>query len=218
MLGVQPVLGRLLTTEDDRARCGSPGVVINNAFWQREYGGDASVGRAITIEHHPFEIIGVTPASFYGLEVGKQFDIAVPLCADPLIRGEYARLDVPHEWFLSVMGRLKPGWSVERASAQLAAVSPQIFAATVITKFGAEAEKHYLTYHLGALPAGTGVSIMRKDYETPLDLLLAIAGFVLLIACTNLASLMLARASSREREIAIRLALGASRGNARSGN
>ncbi|MGA7078936.1 MAG: ABC transporter permease [Terriglobales bacterium] len=213
VLGVQPVLGRLLTTEDDRRGCGSPGVVINNAFWQREYGGDASViGRAITIEHHPFEIIGVTPASFYGLEVGKQFDIAVPLCADPLIRGEYARLDVPHEWFLSVMGRLKPGWSVERASAQLAAVSPQIFAATVITKFGAEAEKHYLTYHLGALPAGTGVSIMRKDYETPLDLLLAIAGFVLLIACTNLASLMLARASSREREIAIRLALGASRG------
>jgi hypothetical protein len=137
--------------------------------------------------------------------------VAVPLCADPLIRGEYARLDVPHEWWLSIMGRLKPGWTVERASAQLAAVSPQIFEATVITKFGAEEEKHYLTYHLGVLPAGTGVSDMRNDYETPLDLLLAISGFVLLIACTNLASLMLARASSREREIAIRLALGALR-------
>ncbi|MGA9475514.1 MAG: ABC transporter permease [Terriglobales bacterium] len=213
VLGVQPILGRLFTTEDDQRGCGSSGVVISDALWQREYGGDASaIGRKITIEHHPFEIIGVTPPSFYGLEVGKQFDIAVPLCTDPLIRGEYARLDVPHEWFLSVMGRLKPGWSVERASAQLAAVSPQIFAATVITKFGAQEEKHSLTYHLGVLPAGTGVSDLRNDYETPLNLLLAIAGFVLLIACTNLASLMLARASSREREIAIRLALGASRG------
>jgi putative ABC transport system permease protein len=213
VLGVQPILGRLLSEEDDQRGCGSPGVVISDAFWQREYGGENSaIGRKITIEHHPFEIIGVTPASFYGLEVGKQFDVAVPMCADPLIRGQYARLDVPHEWWLSVMGRLQPGWSIEHASAQLAAASPGIFEATRITKFGAEEEKHYLTYHLGVLPAGTGVSDMRKDYETPLDLLLAIAGFVLLIACTNLASLMLARASSREREIAIRLALGASRG------
>jgi putative ABC transport system permease protein len=212
VLGVQPTLGRLLTVEDDRRGCGSPGVVLSDAFWQREYGGESSaIGHRIIIGHHPFEIIGVTPANFYGLEVGKQFDVAVPICADPLIRGEEARVDVPHEWWLSVMGRLKPGWTVERASAQLAAASPGIFEATRITKFGAEEEKHYLTYHLGVLPAGTGVSNMRKDYETPLDLLLAIAGFVLLIACTNLASLMLARASSRAREIAIRLALGASR-------
>jgi putative ABC transport system permease protein len=213
VLGVQPILGRLLTVEDDRHGCGSPGVVLSEAFWKREYGGEASaIGRKMTIEHHPFEIIGVTPASFYGLEVGRQFDVAVPLCADSLIRGEYSRLDVPHEWWLSVMGRLKPGWSLERASAQLAAVSPQIFEATVITKFGAEEEKHYLGFHLGVLPAGSGVSDIRKDYETPLNLLLAIAGFVLLIACTNLASLMLARASARKREIAIRLSLGASRG------
>jgi len=213
VLGVEPILGRLLTEQDDQRGCGSPGVVLSEAFWEREYGGEASaMGRKITIEHHPFEIIGVTPASFYGLEVGRRFDVAVPICADPLIRGEEARVDVPHEWWLSVMGRLKPGWTVERASAQLAAVSPQIFEATAITKFGAEEEKHYLTYHLGVLPAGAGVSDIRRDYETSLDLLLAIAGFVLLIACTNLASLMLARASSRAREIAIRLSLGASRG------
>jgi putative ABC transport system permease protein len=211
VLGVQPIVGRLLTMEDDQHGCGSPGVVLSEAFWKREYGGEASaIGRKMTIEHHPFEIIGVTPASFYGLEVGRQFDVAVPICADSLIRGEYSRLDVPHEWWLSVMGRLEPGWSLERASAQLAAISPQIFEATVITKFGAEEEKHYLGFHLGVLPAGTGVSDIRKDYETPLNLLLAIAGFVLLIACTNLASLMLARASARQREIAIRLSLGAS--------
>ncbi|MGA8432311.1 MAG: ABC transporter permease [Candidatus Sulfotelmatobacter sp.] len=213
VLGVQPVAGRLFITEDDQRGCGSPGVVLSEAFWKREYGAEASaIGRKVTLDHHPFEIIGVTPASFYGLEVGKQFDVAVPICADPLIRGEYARVGVPHDWWLSVMGRLKPGWTIERASAQLAAVSPQIFEATAITKFGAEEEKHYLTYHLGVLPAGTGVSDVRKDYETPLNLLLAIAGFVLLIACTNLASMMLARASAREREIAIRLSLGASRG------
>ncbi len=213
VLGVQPILGRLLTVEVDQHGCGSPGVVLSEAFWKREYGGEASaVGRTMTIEHHPFEIIGVTPTSFYGPEVGKQFDVAVPLCADALVRGENSRLDVPHEWWLSVMGRRKPGWSVERASAQLAAVSPQIFQATVITKFGAEEEKHYLGFHLGALPAGTGVSNIRKDYETPLNLLLAIAGFVLLIACTNLASLTLARARARQREIAIRLSLGASHG------
>jgi len=213
VLGVQPVRGRLFTVQDDQRGCGSPGVVLSNAFWQREYGGDDSVvGRKMTIEHHPFEIIGVTPASFYGLDVGKRFDLAVPICSDPLIRCEAARLDVPHEWWLSVMGRLKPGWTVERASAQLAAVSRGIFAATRITAFGAETEKHYLTYRLGVLPAGAGVSEMRTDYATPLNLLLAIAGFVLLIACANLASLMLARANSRAREIAIRLALGASRG------
>jgi putative ABC transport system permease protein len=213
VLGVRPILGRLLSVEDDQRGCGSPGVVLSEAFWKREYGGEGSaIGRKMTIEHHPFEIIGVAPASFYGLEVGRQFDVAVPVRADALIRGEYSRLDVPHEWWLSVMGRLKPGWSLERASAQLAAVSPQIFEATVITKFGAEEEKHYLTFHLGVLPAGTGVSEIRKDYETPLNLLLSIAGFVLLIACTNLASLMLARASAREREIAIRLSLGASHG------
>jgi predicted permease len=91
-------------------------------------------------------------------------------------------------------------------------VSPQIFEATAITKFGAEEEKHYLNYHLGVLPAGTGVSDIRKDYETPLDLLLAIAGFVLLIACTNLASLCWPEPAPVQREIAIRLSLGASRG------
>src|ERR1700677_1598270 len=142
VLGVRPELGRLFTAEDDQRGCGSSGVVLSNAFWQREYGGASGIGRKMTIEHHPFEIIGGTPANFYGLEVGKQFDLAIPICADPLIRGEYARLDVPHEWWLSVMGRLKPGWTIERATAQLAAASPGIFEATRITAFGAEEEKH----------------------------------------------------------------------------
>ena len=213
VLGVPALLGRVITSEDDRRGCGSSAAVLSNAFWQREYGGDpAVVGRKITLDSHPFEIIGVTPAYFFGMEVGKRFDVAVPICADPFIRGEQARVDVRRDWWLTVMGRLKPGITLTQASKQLEAISPGLFEATVPPTFDAQEAKEYREFRLGALPAGTGVSDLRNDYETPLYMLLAIAGFVLLIACANLANLMLARASAREREVAIRLALGASRG------
>src|ERR1700738_1216477 len=109
-LGVQPVLGRLFTTEDDQPGCGSPGATISYSFWQREYGGERSVlGRTLTVNRHPFSIIGVTPAAFFGVEVGRYFDVAVPLCAEPIINGEDSRVKNRSGWWLSVMGRLKPG-------------------------------------------------------------------------------------------------------------
>src|SRR5918911_1408749 len=94
VLGVRPELGRLFGSEDDRKGCGSPGVVLSHAFWRREFGGDPSVvGRRMTLEGRPFEVVGVTPASFYGLEVGRSFDVAVPVCSEPLLGGENSMLN-----------------------------------------------------------------------------------------------------------------------------
>jgi predicted permease len=212
-LGVEPALGRVLTSADDHPGCASSGVVISNSFWKHEYAGEHSViGRTLTIDRHPFEIIGVTPPDFYGVEVGRYFDLAVPLCAEPIINGEDSQLHRPHGWWLSAMGRLKPGWTLERAATHLRAISPGIFAATVPPTFNADQAKHYLGYKLGAFPGNSGTSELRSDFENPLWFLLGLAALVLLIASANLANLMLARASAREKEMGMRMAVGASRG------
>jgi predicted permease len=211
-LGVGPLLGRVLTDADDQKGCGAPGAVLSHGFWQSRYGGNRGViGQTISLDNRPFDIVGVTPPEFFGVEVGRTFDVALPLCSEALFRGPLSGVGRGDVWFLDLMGRLKPGWTPERAQAQLEAVSPGIFQSTLPSRYDPATAKNYLAFTLTAAPAGTGVSGARRAYATPLWILLGATGLVLLITCANLANLMLARTTAREREIAVRLAIGASR-------
>jgi predicted permease len=202
VLGIQPLLGRLFRPEDEGA-CTISQVVVSYRYWRSQMGGRELGGtKRLVIDGQPAEVVGVTPPGFFGLAVGESFDIAFPFCHPKQLR---------HMFDISVMGRLRPGWSIERASAYFNSISSGIFEATAPTEYSAQAIQQFKQYRLGAYDASAGVSWLRTAYDSSLGLLLAIAALVLLIACANLANLMLARASSREREIALRLALGASR-------
>ncbi|HYT65559.1 MAG TPA: ABC transporter permease [Vicinamibacterales bacterium] len=210
VLGVRAAAGRLFGPADDVKGC-APSAVLGHAFWQREYAGDPSiVGRTILLDGHRFDVIGVSAREFYGVDVGRAFDVAVPICVEPLFRAS-SGLDKPDLWFLGGIGRLKPGVTSDQASAQLAGISNGILEATVSSRYIAADAKSYREMVIGARPAASGISGLRRSYGDSLNILLGVTALVLLIACANLANLMLARATAREREVAVRLAIGASR-------
>ena len=203
VLGVVPVQGRLIEPQDETG-CQITRVVASYSFWKSQMGG-APITPSTTIlaEGRSVQVLGVTPPSFFGMVVGDRFDLAYPTCTPPQPRGE--------AFVYSVMGRLKSGWSLQRASQYFNALSPGLFAKTTPAGYSSDATKTWKAFRLTAYAASAGVSYLRDQYNSSLEILLAITGLVLLIACANLASLMLARASVKKREVAIRMALGASR-------
>lgn len=127
-LGVKAVLGRVIVADDDRRGCGSPPAVISYGFWQREYAGNSSaIGRTLTLDGYPYSVVGIAPPTFFGVEVGRAFDVAVPLCAEAITRGARSWLDRKDGWFLAAIGRLKPGVTIEGATAHLKTIAPPMF-------------------------------------------------------------------------------------------
>jgi len=205
VLGVRPHLGRLFTAEDDRAPGGHPLVVLSYAYWQRRFGGDPLiVGQTIRVNAHPMTIIGVTPPGFLGIDLGASPDIRVPVVMQAEMLVSPSRLENPREWWLEIIGRLKPGVSREAAEQELD-LSFQRFSAL-------SARDSPQDRRLIVLDGSRGVPNLQNRFARPLLVLSGLAMAVLLLVCLNVANLMLARSAARRRELSMRVALGASRG------
>ncbi|MGB6690868.1 MAG: ABC transporter permease, partial [Terracidiphilus sp.] len=214
-LGVRPAAGRLLNPADDVRGCGGA-AVLGYGFWQQRFAGaQSAIGSMIRLDGHLFPIVGVAQRGFTGTDVGEQLDVAIPICAEAILHGKDSYLSDRSAWWLLMMARLKPGVTVEQASARMKVASPQIFAASLPLDWPAASQQMFRKYSLFAVPAGSGTGgfvRVRNRYSQPLEILMVVVALVLLIACANIASLLLARSAARQQEIGVRMSLGASRG------
>jgi predicted permease len=216
-LGLTPAAGRFFTGAEDNTPGGDPVVVISYAYWQRRFSSDPNiVGRTVRLRNYPFTIIGVAPRGFVGEVVGDRHDLWIPMMMQAQLMPGREFLQNPNTATLLLIGRLKPGVSLEQAQANVSSIVRQALTETLASKLSSDDRRAIQNGGINFVPpvsaGGRGLSRVREQFSASLLLLMGLVALVLLVACVNVANLLLARSAARRREIAVRLAIGAAPG------